>query len=283
MSGLRSIFHIGSNGNDDIVPSASMESAASSEGAGQIEYTASTAAEVESLRTQMKLEMFDVTIERLPGKKPGARWLRAFGDSALVITKISEDTLLSDWNDEHPDQLIRCGDLILEINGVSVEALDTDEDPLATVGPSLHLHLVRLVEFPAHLDLSAGSLGIYVDDNLVVTYIKSRSTAAVYNRKMPPELQIRPGDRLAVIMKRTWDDIGRPRTGGGDSGECVELIVQRPLPGVVPKISSQRRPAKAPSAVVGFMGKLLGSFPPAMRPSMLKGLRHDPGHCLVVA
>mmetsp|Transcript_73207 Transcript_73207/g.136804 ORF Transcript_73207/g.136804 Transcript_73207/m.136804 type:complete len:281 (+) Transcript_73207:103-945(+) len=280
MSGLRSIFHIGSIGNDDIVPSASMESVASSEGPGQIEYTASTAAEVESLRSRMKLEMWDVTIDRLPGKKAGARWLRAFDDSALVITKISEDSLLSAWNDAHPDQLIRCGDLILEINGVSVEALDMDEDPLATVGPALHLHLVRLVEFPAHLDLSAGPLGIYVDDNLVVTSIKSRSTASVYNRKMPPELQIRPGDRLAVVEKRTWEEIGRPRAGGG---ECVELLVQRPFPGVVPKISSQRYPAKPPSAVAGFMGKLIGSFPPAIRPSMLKGLRHDPGHCLVVA
>eukprot|EP00971_Amphidinium_carterae_P317300 6308149-Amphidinium_carterae.1 len=53
--------------------------------------------------------------------------------------------------------------------------------------------------------------------------------------------------------------MGTVRTGHavGTSASSSDVLTHsldhmfRPLPGVVPKISSQRRPAKAPSAVVG--------------------------------
>mmetsp|Transcript_61436 Transcript_61436/g.146480 ORF Transcript_61436/g.146480 Transcript_61436/m.146480 type:complete len:285 (+) Transcript_61436:90-944(+) len=243
---------------DDVERHASTESGNSTEFSDPV-----STAKVEALRSRMSTDMLDVRIPREYGVRHGIRWLRAFDASALVITKISKESLLSKWNAEHPDQAVRVGDLIFEINGVPLEAIE-EEDPLDTVGPYLFLHVVRIVEFPANITMTRyRNWGIMVDSALVVTAVKSRSAAAAYNRKMPPELHIRPGDSITAVSK----------PGDNSEGDAVELMIRRPCPGELPRFDSQMQMhvSKQQNRMAGLVSTVIGSFPHVLQPKSFRG------------
>mmetsp|Transcript_56289 Transcript_56289/g.134155 ORF Transcript_56289/g.134155 Transcript_56289/m.134155 type:complete len:284 (-) Transcript_56289:410-1261(-) len=211
----------------------------------------SEAAMVQAVREVSRQETWRVSMERRRGEKLGMRVDPTLGGSVLVIANIAEDGQIFEWNDAHMAEHFRCGDLILEVNGVSGDA-DAMQHVLRTSGPILDMRVSRYHDFPVHIDLTAVeadcSVGIVVDSHFVVQRLKLGAPAATQIQSLPLELQLRPGDRIvAVNNRRDPSAMKKLLKASKSTAPHVELQVQRPRHGELPSVVAvpRRRAAAA--------------------------------------
>merc|ERR1740133_237908 len=67
------------------------------------------------------MQQYTIVLDRTSGHKLGINLSSPDGET-IVINSIAEEGLVEMWNAANPDQLVNCGDQIVEVNGVSVVA-----------------------------------------------------------------------------------------------------------------------------------------------------------------
>mmetsp|Transcript_74445 Transcript_74445/g.177335 ORF Transcript_74445/g.177335 Transcript_74445/m.177335 type:complete len:261 (+) Transcript_74445:78-860(+) len=187
---------------------------------------------MQDLRNASKKASWQVAIDREHGKL-GVRVASTLEGTALVVVHIVVNGPVFAWNKEHSAEHIHCGDIISEVNGVRGNASAMHEALLQS-GSTVQMHLTRYVEFPARIDAAlshAGTLGLEVNGHFIIEGVDADSGAATYMSLVPPELQVRPADRIVAVngyrdkatMRRMLEIC-----------ENVELLLQRPVPGSSP-------------------------------------------------
>jgi len=207
------------------------ESIASSADDSICEYSANLA-QIEALYHRSQQQRWSLSMDRQPGRKLGMHVAPALEGTALVVTRISEKGQVWSWNERQGRKHLRCGDLLLDVCGISGDSEEM-ENALRTSGAILSLHIMRLVRFSADLTVSSWScdLGLIIDDQNIVQAVPAGSPAAQYKALVPPELCVRPGDRILAINEeggRTW----RQRMFG--CARKVEVVLERPNQGDLP-------------------------------------------------
>mmetsp|Transcript_57600 Transcript_57600/g.136954 ORF Transcript_57600/g.136954 Transcript_57600/m.136954 type:complete len:304 (+) Transcript_57600:110-1021(+) len=195
------------------------------------DYGGGSAADV--LRDASVTEHWRVTLERTASDRLGMRVASSWHGHALVITHIAVSGQLFRWNEDHRSSHLRCGDIITEVNGVTGEAGDL-QNALQSAGHIIELEITRFVLVPALLDAAdsdSGTLGLVVNGHFIVEDIDLLSAAAVHNHYVPPELWVRPGDRILSVNGHSDKATMRLLL---ETVANVELVLARPGWGMSP-------------------------------------------------
>lgn len=99
-----------------------------------------------------RMSNFEVSLARDPEGKLGLTVKVEKLSKYLIVLEILEGGPLQRWNAEHPDNAVRPGDIVLEVNGLLGEAGDLAQAMMDPAVPSLHLFLRRGLMPPTALD-----------------------------------------------------------------------------------------------------------------------------------
>jgi len=151
--------------------------------------------------------------------------------SKAVIMAVHAGGQMAAWNSRHPNEQVRPGDVILQVNDVTCGAREIMEEILRP-REKLTMRLGRYVTFPVRMPSQyPGGLGI-VEDHLKVIRLEAGLAASKYcnKEKTSPEFWLWPGDQIVACNGYEAEQEIRANLR---QAERVNMLVQRPVPGAV--------------------------------------------------
>mmetsp|Transcript_8991 Transcript_8991/g.12401 ORF Transcript_8991/g.12401 Transcript_8991/m.12401 type:complete len:262 (+) Transcript_8991:52-837(+) len=185
--------------------------------------------DADALRSESTMMQWTVQLSHRKKGRVGMQVVETMRSSKAVIMAVHAGGQIAAWNSRHPNEQVRAGDVILQVNDVTCGAREIMEE-IVRPREKLILRLGRYVTFPVRMQSQyPGGLGL-VEDHLRIVRVEPESSASHYCNKAvtPPEFWLWPGDRIVACNGYESEQEIRANLRQADR---VNMLVQRHIPG----------------------------------------------------
>lgn len=149
---------------------------------------------------------WEVAITKRPGKTIVGLQIDSPSETAATVWDLKENSLISEWNEQHPDKQVYPGDAIMAVNGAThyhsvVHHLMNDT--------LLKLSMRRVLEFVVCVDKGDAPLGMSLAGSAigptVIEHVADDHVISAYNTNAEPGKAVVPGLILQSVNGESGD------------------------------------------------------------------------------